>query len=77
MRLIQVIMILTITTLITIGCGSSVERAQKGSYEAQENVANERLRLIDEYRQCVEEAGEDQQKVEACDSYLKAAEALK
>ena len=77
MRLIQKFMILIIATLITIGCGSSVERAQKDSYKAQENVANERLKLVEEYRQCIEKAGEDQQKVEACDSYLKAAEALK
>ena len=77
MRLIQKFMILIIVTLITIGCGSSVERAQKDSYKAQENVANERLKLVDEYRKCIEKAGEDQQKVEACDSYLKAAEALK
>ena len=77
MRLIQKFMILIIATLITIGCGSSVERAQKDSYKAQENVANERLKLVEEYRKCIEKAGEDQQKVEACDSYLKAAEALK
>ena len=70
-------MILIIATLINIGCGSSVERAQKDSYKAQENVANERLKLVEDYRQCIEKAGEDQQKVEACDSYLKAAEALK
>jgi hypothetical protein len=77
MRLIRASVVLVIATLIGIGCGSSVGRAQKGSYKAQENVANERLELVGKYQQCVDKAGEDQQKVEACDSYLKAAEALK
>ena len=52
-------------------------RAQERSYDAQEKVANERLKLIDQYRSCMNEAGGDNEKMEACDSYLKAAEALK
>ncbi len=52
-------------------------RAQKRSYEAQEDVVRERLELVDEYRQCVKNAAGDALEVEACDSYLRAAEALK
>ncbi len=52
-------------------------RAQARSYEAQEDVIRERLELVDIYRQCVENAAGDALKVEACDSYLRAAEALK
>jgi len=32
---------------------------------------------VDKYQVCVEEAAGDNLKIEACDSYLKAAEALK
>ena len=51
-------------------------KAQQRSYEAQEEIARERLELVDKYQTCVEEAGADKLKVEACDSYLRAAEAL-
>ncbi|MCP4339928.1 MAG: hypothetical protein GY799_13815 [Desulfobulbaceae bacterium] len=42
----------------------------------QEEVQNERLSLIDEYKDCIDAAGADSAKAEACDRYLKAAEAL-
>jgi len=51
-------------------------KAQKGASEAQEEIARERLDLVDKYKGCVEKAAGDNMKVEACDSYLKAAEAL-
>ena len=76
--------IFAVTLLVISGCGSSVEKAQKDSYKAQENVANERLELVDKYQECMkkaaeasEENGTDQETREkACESYLKAAEAL-
>ena len=52
-------------------------RAQERSYDAIGAVAEERLKLVDQYQGCVEDAAGDALKVEACDSYLKAAEALK
>ncbi len=55
------------------GCSSPQDRA----YEAQEKVHEERLQLIDDYKACLKKAGDDKQKTEACDQYLKAAEALK
>ncbi len=61
-------------------CSSPQDRAakaQQGAYQAQEKVANERLELVNKYQACVKEAGSNHQKVEACDSYLRAAEALK
>jgi uncharacterized lipoprotein YajG len=62
------------------GCSTPQDKAakaQESSYEAQEKVAKQRLELVDKYQQCVKEAGDNQQKAAACDSYLKAAEALK
>lgn len=62
-------------------CGSSPQdraaKAQERAYEAREEAVQERLRLVDKYRDCVVEAGDDNTKLEACDSYLRAAEALR
>jgi len=65
--------IVAFVLVIGLGCASSQDRA----YEAQEKVHKERLRLVEEYKKCVENAGSDKQKLETCDQYLKAAEALK
>jgi hypothetical protein len=48
-----------------------------GAYEAQERVAEQRLSLVEEYQECVEDAGSNQAKAVACESYPKAAEVLK
>ena len=76
--------VITIVCLGLVGvvsaCGSSerqADRAQERAYEAQERIAEERLKLVDKYQDCVEDAGSDQVKVEACESYLKAADSLK
>ena len=61
-------------------CSTPEERAaeaQEASHKAQESVAKRRLQLVDQYQSCVKDAGGNKQKAEACDSYLKAAEALK
>ena len=61
-------------------CSSPQERAaeaQEGAYKAQEDVAKRRLQLVDQYQSCVKDAAGNQQKAAACDSLLKAAEALK
>jgi hypothetical protein len=73
---------LGVATLIALlaGCSSPQDKAaqaQQGSYEAQERVAKERLNLVNKYQQCVKDAGDNQQKAAACESYLKAADALK
>ena len=67
------IFVLAFIVGITLACSSPQDRA----YKAQENVHKERLKLVDEYKKCLEKAGADNTKVEACDQYLKAAEALK
>lgn len=66
--------------LLLSACGSAerdAARAQERAYEAQERVAEERLDLVEKYQKCIKDAGSDQVKAAACDSYLKAAEALK
>ena len=53
-------------------CSSSPQdraaKAQERAYQAREEAVQQRLRLVDKYKDCV---------VEACDSYLRAAEALR
>ena len=78
----HVIVFASIASLgLLTACSSSPEeraaKAKQRSYEAYEEVARERLRLVDLYRDWVTDAGADAVKVEACDSYLRAAEALK
>ena len=61
-------------------CSSPQDKAaeaQEDAFKAQKNVADQRLELVNKYQQCVKEAGENKQKAEACESYLKAADALK
>ncbi len=67
------VLLLPIVTFTVLGCASSQDRA----YEAQEMVHNERLKLVEKYQECVEDSGDDTVKVEACEQYLKASEALK
>ena len=64
---------LTSVTILLASCSSPQDRA----FEAQEKVHEERLKLVDEYKECLEDAGADKLKIETCDQYLKAAEALK
>jgi len=72
MRKVQVLL-LVMFSLTILGCSSSQDKA----YKAQEGVHNERLKLVEKYEKCLKDAGDDNVKTEACDQYLKAAEALK
>ena len=79
MKLLKVLLIISVVVLIG-ACQSAERRAHRSqakSSEAQTKIAQERLKLVDDYKKCIEKAGDDTAKVEACDSYLKAAESLK
>ena len=52
-------------------------KAQEKSAKADLEIKNQRLKLLDDYKACVEDAGEDRAKLETCDQTLKAIEALK
>ncbi len=74
------ILICTVFMGLLVACSNpqkDAAKAQERSYEAQEDVTRQRLELVDKYQQCVKNAAGDALKVEACDSYLRAAEALK
>jgi outer membrane biogenesis lipoprotein LolB len=72
MKVKQCLCVLAITLLIA-GCGSAERKANKSVAK----VNNERLSLIKDYEKCIKKAGEDEVKSEACDTYLKAADALR
>jgi|GEM_PF-2051730 len=61
------------STLMTFSCASSQDKA----YKAQEKVHNQRLELIEKYRDCLKKVEKENADKDICDQYLKAAEALK
>ena len=64
----------SLASLLLLGaCASAEDRAAR----ADEEVANQRLELIQKHQDCVEQANGDQAKIDACETYLKEAEALK
>lgn len=70
-RLIPVVCLLPL--LLPAGCASPRDRAAL----ANEEIAKRRIELINQHQSCVMDAKGDQQKIHACDVYLKEAEALK
>ena len=79
MNLIKMVSLATIIGLLA-ACSSPQEKAaeaQEDASRAQEKIAKQRLELVAKYQKCVTDAAGDQQKAAACDSYLKAADALK
>ena len=79
MKLSSIAMALVCVGLVA-GCSSPEERAadaQARTYKAQEQAVQERLKLVGQYQECVKNSAGDAAKVEACDSYLKAAQALR
>ena len=74
------LVVLAATVGVLAACASPQEKAAKAqekSAKADLQIKNERLKLLDEYKACVEDAGEDRAKLESCDQTLKAIEALK
>jgi hypothetical protein len=71
MRWISILFIcfLLVTSL---SCGGAERKRNK----SETAVNKEKLRLVEEYNKCMKKAGEDQAKMEACDKYRKAADAL-
>ena len=69
--------ILVLTLALAFGLMTACSSNQDKAYKAQEKVHKERLDLVDQYQKCLKKAGDDKEKTEACDRYLRAAEALK
>jgi hypothetical protein len=67
------IFLLTFIVGFTVACSSPQDRA----YEAEAKANQEKLRLVQEYQKCLKKAGDNNAMKEACEDYLKKAEALK
>lgn len=68
--------------LLLFSCGlilfiSACSSAQDKAYKAQGQVSKERIALVNKYQECVKKATEEGTDKEVCETYLKAAEALK
>jgi hypothetical protein len=72
---VSALALLLAVTVATAGCGGAA-KAQKRAYKAEAAVAKERLRLIDDYQDCMRKAGADPLRQDGCETFLKAAEAL-
>ncbi len=75
-----VVLVSTLVVAPLMGCASAQDKAasaQRQSSQADLKIKQERLRMIDEYRKCVSDAGDDMMKADSCDRILKAIEALK
>jgi hypothetical protein len=72
MRRVQIL-----TSAVFMGLLTACSTPQEDASKAQAGVAKQRLELVDKYQVCVKEAAGDNLKIEACDSYLRAAEALR
>ena len=69
-----------LAAVMMTGCASPEEKAAKAQMRASEadlQIKQERLKLLDEYKDCLDEAGADREKADECDRILKAVEALK
>jgi len=57
---------------ILAACGSTPEEKKA---EADAELTEEKTKTMQEYKECVKDAKEDQQKLDACERLLKAIEA--
>jgi hypothetical protein len=70
-KLIYIIVILAMSGLA--GCVSDAERATAADADFKE----ERLKILQKYEKCVDEAKQDEAKLKTCEHYLKAIDAMK
>ena len=70
-KLIYIIIILAMSGLT--GCVSDAERAAAADADFKE----ERLKILQKYQECVDQAKQDEAKLKACEHYLKAVDSMK
>lgn len=74
MRTLATIIIILLTISLT-ACGSSTKK--KVAKKEMQTKGDARIELTNQYKECVINAGGDEAKVKACDSYLEAIKKLK
>ena len=64
--------VIAVAISLLAGCGSTPEEQKE---QAEAEYIEEKTRTIQEYKECVENAGEDKAKLDACERLLKAVDA--
>ncbi len=70
-KLISIFFVLAMSGFV--GCTTGAERAA----EADADFKEERLKILKKYQDCVEEHHGDAKKLQSCEHYLKAIDAMK
>ena len=70
-KLIFIIVVFAMSGLA--GCTTDAERAVAADADFKE----ERLKILQNYQKCIDEAKQDEAKLKACEHYLKAIDAMK
>ena len=74
MRTLTTVLIILLTISLA-ACGSSTKK--KVAKKEMQTKVDARVELTNQYKECVVQAGGDDAKVKACDSYLEAIKKLK
>ena len=72
MKLMRIFLVVIVAVMMS-ACGSAERKANK----AQAELNNEKVKLSEQYQECMKKAEGDMDKEAECEKYLKAAEALK
>jgi len=75
MRILIAVMMIVLLSLGLTACGSSTKK--KAEKKEMQSKSDARIELTNQYKECVIQAGGDEAKVKACDSYLEAIKKLK
>lgn len=72
MKFLKIVLVVIVTGVM-LACASPEEKA----FDSQTAVNEERLELIDQYKECTENAEKNMTDGTECEKYLKATDALK
>jgi len=67
--------IIILLSINLMACGSSTKK--KVANKEMQTKGDARVELTNQYKECIKQAGGDEAKVKACDSYLEAINKLK
>jgi hypothetical protein len=71
MKLLRVFLVVIVVAMMS-ACGGAEKRAHK----SQTEINKEKLKLSEEYKNCMKKAKGDPEKEAGCEQYVRAAEAL-
>jgi len=70
--IIRVGIFIFLSSILLIACTSPQDRAA----EANAQYTEEKTKTLKEYKSCIEDAGDDEKDLKACEALLKAVEAV-